>query len=165
MASGSQSNASDNFMLRLSISELTSLLGDIMHKVFDGKERDIEEILNSQMTRNFNKVYHYPRVPLVEVYHWCIDDTFVKDQIANNSFWSRAKECCGLFPSYIVKDFEQTVKLEVKTPLNNNVCVKILKGFFETQKRVMHLGLVQIAIRPLRRERFLKCSNKSLFNR
>lgn len=141
------------------------MLGDIMHKVFDGKERDIEEILNSQMTRNFNKVYHYPRVPLVEVYHWCIDDTFVKDQIANNSFWSRAKECCGLFPSYIVKDFEQTVKLEVKTPLNNNVCVKILKGFFETQKRVMHLGLVQIAIRPLRRERFLKCSNKSLFNR
>ncbi|XP_057519991.1 uncharacterized protein LOC130800459 isoform X3 [Amaranthus tricolor] len=123
-----------------------------MHKVFAGKERDIEEILNSQTTRNFNKVYHYPRVPLVEVYDWCIDNTFVKDQIANNSFWSRAKECCGIFPSYIVKDFEQTVVLEPK--MGENVCVKILEGFFKTQKRVIHLGLVQIAIRPLRRERF-----------
>uniref|UniRef100_A0A803LTW8 Movement protein n=1 Tax=Chenopodium quinoa TaxID=63459 RepID=A0A803LTW8_CHEQI len=59
-----------------------------------------------------------------------------------------------IFPTYVVRDFEKTISLKA---LNQDVSTKllsrdVLKGFIKRQHRFMHLGLVQIAVKPLIRD-------------
>uniref|UniRef100_A0A803L650 Uncharacterized protein n=1 Tax=Chenopodium quinoa TaxID=63459 RepID=A0A803L650_CHEQI len=59
-----------------------------------------------------------------------------------------------IFPSYAVKDHEETITLKAA---NQNVSLKLissefLEGFRKPQHRYLHLGLFQISIKPLMRD-------------
>ncbi|XP_021852165.1 uncharacterized protein [Spinacia oleracea] len=64
------------------------------------------------------------------------------------------KKMFRIFSSYAVKEFETTVTLKSN---EKNVSVKLLSerfrnGFIKKKHMYMHLGLVQIAIKPLQRD-------------
>ncbi|XP_021768245.1 uncharacterized protein LOC110732593 [Chenopodium quinoa] len=65
------------------------------------------------------------------------------------------KNLFRIFPSYAVKDFEETITLDGDN--NRNVSFELLscnfqKGFIKEHHRFLHLGLVQIAVKPLIRD-------------
>ncbi|XP_056689416.1 uncharacterized protein [Spinacia oleracea] len=67
--------------------------------------------------------------------------------LSGPSLWSKAKKTLRVFPSYSVKDFEKTITLKAN---DQNVTLKLLKGFKQLRNHgFVHLGLVQIAIKPL----------------
>lgn len=87
---------------------------------------------SSQTKKNLDG-WKFPKLPVDQVYK---------------------KKLLRLFPSYAVKDYEETITLKAA---NQNVSAKLLsrdflKGFIKKQHRFMHLGLVQIAIKPLMRD-------------
>lgn len=59
-----------------------------------------------------------------------------------------------IFPSYAVNDYEETITLNAN---EQNVSINLftrdfIKGFIKKQHKFLHLGLVQIAIKPLLRD-------------
>lgn len=77
--------------------------------------------------------WRFPKIPIDQVYK---------------------KKIFRIFPSYAIKDSEETITLKAT---NQNVSIKLLsrdflKGFIKKQHKFMHLGVVQIAIKPLMRD-------------
>ncbi|XP_021768241.1 uncharacterized protein LOC110732592 [Chenopodium quinoa] len=86
----------------------------------------------SQIKKNLDG-WKFPKIPIDQVYK---------------------KKVFRIFPSYAVRDYEQTITLKAA---NQNVSAKLLtrdflKGFIKKQHNFMHLGLVQISIKPLMRD-------------
>lgn len=86
---------------------------------------------SSQIKKNLDG-WKYPKIPVDQVY---------KKKILSS-------------PNSIVKDFEQTITLKAS---NQNTSAKLLsrdllKGFIKKQHEFLHLGLIQIAIKPLLRD-------------
>ncbi|XP_021765600.1 uncharacterized protein LOC110730133 [Chenopodium quinoa] len=86
----------------------------------------------SQIKKNLDG-WKFPKIPIDQVYK---------------------KKVLRIFPSYAVRDYEKTITLKAA---NQNISAKLLsrdflKGFIKKQHSFMHLGLVQISIKPLMRD-------------
>ncbi|KNA17888.1 hypothetical protein SOVF_075810 [Spinacia oleracea] len=91
--------------------------------------------------------WKYPKVPVDEVYNSTHNTMMNSEFLFGPSRWSKAKKLFRVFPSYYVKDFEKTIVLKAN---DQDVTLKLLKSRKKFPNNgYVHLGLVQIAIKPL----------------
>ncbi|XP_057521551.1 uncharacterized protein LOC130801684 isoform X1 [Amaranthus tricolor] len=100
---------------------------------------------SSTINRNLDE-WKYPKIPVDQVYN--SDNHAILNLgsiFGHSSAWSKAKKALNILPSSSVKDIEKTITLKA----NQSICIKLLKGCISKQDKLMDLGLVQIAIKPL----------------
>ncbi|KAL9242672.1 hypothetical protein vseg_016652 [Gypsophila vaccaria] len=96
--------------------------------------RVVDKENGSNKARNNADTWKFPNIPIYKIYK-------------KNPF--------RIFPSYAIKDFEQTTafKLDDKFRSFKLICSELLDGCFVNKKhKFLHLGLVQVSIKPLVRD-------------
>lgn len=103
-------------------------------KIMDAKVADQERV-GSKIKKKKPDRWKLPKIPIDHVYN---------------------TKALRIFPSYVIKDFEETLTLDstkqdIRSKTFSLVNKDFINSFRKKQHKFLHLGLVQVAIKPLTR--------------